>query len=122
MKHITNNPCLASLRPWLLLSLFCSATMVIQAGTLYFQGNGSGTGRDWNVAANFSENSLGGAPTRVPTNAAPFDDLVFGANILPLPTALATRPRVGNFNVKSHARLLISQTTAIGWVCRLVAR
>ena len=115
MKHINNNPRRASLRLWLLLGVFCSAIMAAQAGTLYFQGSGSGSGRDWNVAANFSENSTGGAPTRVPTNAAPFDDLVFGSSITPQYTALATRPRVGNFNVKS-LNLLNS-----GWLVSVAA-
>ena len=99
MKNNILLPRFASLRLWLLLGLFCSATLVIQAGTLYFQGSGSGTaGRDWSTAANWSTLPAGGLPTQAITNGA---DLVFGSGVSPLATALGTRPRVGTFSINS---------------------
>ena len=112
MKSISLIPRYTHLRLWLLACVFCSATMAIQAASLYFQGSGSGTGRDWNVAGNWSELPTGGAPTRLPVAS---DDLVFGSGITLAPTALATRPRPGNFNANSLNFL------SSGWLVSVVA-
>ena len=90
--------------PWsvcLVLSLFASV-LTVEAGTLYWQGNGNTTAtRQWNTAANWTENATGGGlPNRVPVASAPYDDLVIG-NYNATEAVLNTRPTAGKFYANS---------------------
>ena len=90
--------------PWsvcLVLSLFASV-LTVEAGTLYWQGNGNTTAtRQWNTTANWTENATGGGlPNRLPVASAPYDDLVIG-NYNATEAVLNTRPTAGKFYANS---------------------
>ena len=67
-----------ALRTWCLIAILCTA-VASQAATVYFLGNGNGTGaRAWTNSINWTTNASIGGGGDLPTFTAPGDDLVFG--------------------------------------------